>query len=100
MKTFTEYLIEASGQTPPGSPSRVKMQTARFKDGDDVHVRLNGYTTARGIIDRVGDFGYHVKFTEGKPSSFHEPSTVHASYDEALAADKPVRLKPQPEPKK
>lgn len=100
MKSFTEFLSEASFTKPLNTRTAVKMKTPRFKRGDSVTVRLNSYTTAHGIVDRVGDFGYHVKFAEGKPPSFHEPDHVHANYEEASKADERVRLKVPVEKKK
>lgn len=71
----------------------VVTQTPKFKQGDVVHVRLNDYTIAHGSVERVGEFGYHVKFSEAKPASHYTPEQVHASYEDAAKQIKRVKLK-------
>ena len=76
-----------------GLSESVVTQTPKHKEGDDVHVRLNAYTIAQGVVDRVGEFGYHVKFSEGKPPSHYSPDCVHGSYEEAAKKIKRFKLK-------
>lgn len=78
----------------------VVMQTPKFKQGDQVHVRLNDYTIAHGSVERVGEFGYHVKFSEAKPASHYTPEQVHASYEDAAKKMKRIKLKLPDETKK